>query len=351
MDRIKSLGIFIIFSLLFFVATTSISAQALPTVGANMASYQQPTGANCNINVPAQYSTIQAGIDASNNGDTVCVAAGTYNENVIINKSIRLSGSGVTQSTIVGQITENVPGYYTLFVSAGGSNSTVEGFYIKGVGTHPDNYAVQWSDASLSLVTFRYNWIISGNGGLDLGLDGQPTNGLFSNNIFEGNNSPRLAIGGGNNIDFLNNTFMGTVTSSAQVLGMASINSLVKRNTFVMTGMIGGILIRTDWSTIINENNLEGGTNLKVNNYPSGGTLNAENNWWGDNDPSNNIDGDVDYIPFVTVPFPEYPLPSFNQPPVANAGIDQVVNEDQQVNFDGSGSTDPDGNSDIVSYS
>ena len=34
------------------------------------------------INVPNDYSTIQAGINASSNGDTVLVAAGTYVENI-----------------------------------------------------------------------------------------------------------------------------------------------------------------------------------------------------------------------------------------------------------------------------
>jgi len=40
----------------------------------------------------------------------------------------------------------------------------------------------------------------------------------------------------------------------------------------------------------------------------------------------------------------------FNQPPTASSGPDQTVDEGQPVTFDGSGSTDPDGVGDIVSY-
>jgi hypothetical protein len=40
------------------------------------------------INIPADWSTIQQGIDASVDGDTVLVQPGTYYENVLISMGI-----------------------------------------------------------------------------------------------------------------------------------------------------------------------------------------------------------------------------------------------------------------------
>ena len=43
------------------------------------------------IHVPDNYPTIQAGIDASSDGDTVLVADGEYYENLILDKDITLA--------------------------------------------------------------------------------------------------------------------------------------------------------------------------------------------------------------------------------------------------------------------
>ena len=47
------------------------------------------------INVPDDHSTIQAGIDASSDGDTVLVAQGTYVENLILEKEIVLTSHAI----------------------------------------------------------------------------------------------------------------------------------------------------------------------------------------------------------------------------------------------------------------
>jgi pectin methylesterase-like acyl-CoA thioesterase len=49
------------------------------------------------------YNTIQEGIDAASNGDTVFVFSGTYFENVIVNKAINLTGENKDTTIIDGQ--------------------------------------------------------------------------------------------------------------------------------------------------------------------------------------------------------------------------------------------------------
>ncbi len=98
------------------------------------------------INVPADYATIQAGIDASVNGDTVLVAPGEYSENITIAHNILLTSSqGPDSSSIRGYVrlntgldtTCNVRGF-TIFNISGSaiytSNSSpaIEANIIKG---------------------------------------------------------------------------------------------------------------------------------------------------------------------------------------------------------------------------
>ena len=91
--------------------------------------------AQTTINVPAQQPTIQAGINAANNGDTVLVAAGTYKENINFNgKAITVvSASGAVSTTIQGDGTTAV----VLFANNENRSSVLNGFTITGGGTIP----------------------------------------------------------------------------------------------------------------------------------------------------------------------------------------------------------------------
>ena len=51
-------------------------------------------------NVPTTYPTIQSAINAASAGDLILVAPGTYNENVVMYKPVRLQGAGVGSTFI-----------------------------------------------------------------------------------------------------------------------------------------------------------------------------------------------------------------------------------------------------------
>ncbi|MEL1226422.1 MAG: DUF1565 domain-containing protein [Candidatus Neomarinimicrobiota bacterium] len=102
------------------------------------------------INVPSDYSTIQAGINASNDGDTVLVAQGNYIENLILEKEIVLashaiydnlgtdwiSNEHVANTKIIGGSPTNTKKGSCIQVSYGNIQPTIMGFTVSnGLGT------------------------------------------------------------------------------------------------------------------------------------------------------------------------------------------------------------------------
>ena len=110
------------------------------------------------------------------------------------------------------------------------------------------------------------------------------------------------------NVDFMNNTFEG---SGTMALGQEASNSSITQNKFSTVTSFTDV---EDW---------EGGNNYNQNNFNDAdlnlqhsenantgenGITNAENNWWGDGDPSDgdvNLNADVDFTPFEGSAFPE----------------------------------------------
>jgi hypothetical protein len=191
------------------------------------------------INVPADYSTIQQGINAGNDGDTVLVQPGTYVENINFNgHNIVLSSLFLTtgdpayiSSTIIDG---DAAGPVILLVSGENENTVIAGFTIqngfsgnaggiKCSGSSPqihDNYIMNnetygfgggaYADAN-SFPSFRRNvfsgnWADWGGGGLYI----EQSQAFIMQCVISGNGS--IAYGGGvccnyyANIQIINST-------------------------------------------------------------------------------------------------------------------------------------------------
>jgi parallel beta-helix repeat protein len=102
--------------------------------------------AQTTIHVPADQPTIQKGIDAANNGDTVLVAPGVYNEAIDFEgKAITVESSGGPASTtIVWAYPPVLTGAYSLFVVTFQTNETrnsvLSGFTLTGAGLPFDDF-------------------------------------------------------------------------------------------------------------------------------------------------------------------------------------------------------------------
>ena len=94
------------------------------------------TSGNCAaIQGGTVYSTIQAAIDAAGNGDTINVCAGTYAENVTLNKDLSLNGAqaGIdARGRVASESIIAPPAGIALSPLGGSAGATIDGFTLSG---------------------------------------------------------------------------------------------------------------------------------------------------------------------------------------------------------------------------
>lgn len=126
-----------------------------------------PTALAADLYVPSQYPTIQAAINAATDGDTIHVAAGTYNESVTISKSVRLLGpqANVDPRPSAGGRAgpEAVVTFNGTVFDIKAHNVEINGFRIVGTFSSSTTNIVQDNDPSFTSQSaqVRYNIITS----------------------------------------------------------------------------------------------------------------------------------------------------------------------------------------------
>jgi len=293
-----------------------------------------PVLAASTIHVPGDYPTIQEAIDAASDGDTIVVAAGLYEENVEIDKSLTLKGAqaGVDARTRSGPetIIEPDEGTGIRIITATDRVVVVDGLTVRnaehGIATpeptmaaditirnvrvlNPSEFgisptftitttveycyvegAIQAINAGAlvpfepTVATFRNNEVVDSQ----FGFTGYLKDSLIEGNLVRDFATEGVGIGG----QFLDTEIKNnTVTGYVEGAGMTfeehygrdlSENVKVEGNTF--TGNDLGIYVfatQTELTGItFNFNNIAGNSRYGIWNQ-GGETLDATKNWWG----------------------------------------------------------------------
>ncbi len=192
---------------------------------------EEPTRDPITINVPDDYSTIQGAIDSAIDGDTISVNAATYNENIVINKNIKLIGGYAVSAIIDGQ--GNGPGISI----TNADDFLIQRFTIKS----QDNKGIYCSGINLSkgeiknVIFTESSWGIYADGNCDLAI---------LNNIFYENRNSANNDGAG--ILIKNNFSYGIIpeiinnTIDDNFNGIWSENADLKAMNNIITNSFGG---------------------------------------------------------------------------------------------------------------
>lgn len=277
-------------------------------IGALLSSYVAPVVCDANVDdsfaptTTPNFTTIQSAInDASTtNGETICVAAGTYPEIVNVNKSVIIAGLGTVGSAVLngGFIIDadniTVKGFE---VTGGNTEGTFAGFYIK---SGADNTTVRDNELDGPAIADA-----SGSRGI-VNVENVPVSNIMIQNNFIHEwtsgiyTSPH--VGGGTLFTIRGNDIYNNLA------GIGDLNSaLVEKNEFqhslpVQEAIGAGTDYDIGTQSVVRTNNFLDGT--MVNDYGAVATIAAENNFWNLGGITQTTAGQVDFTPEAGVAFP-----------------------------------------------
>ena len=204
------------------------------------------------IHVPGDQLSIQDGINAAVNGDTVLVASGTYFENIdFLGKAIIVKSEGGPNVTIIDGSQPSIPneGSVVFFWNDEGAESVLDGFtLVNGTGYSPtgwfqDGGGIYCSDASPTITNniITTNLVSGEGGGISITGASSP---MISYNTINGNSSD--SFGGGIYIycyeydispTITNNYIYGNMASSGS--GICSLGSTTMISDNIIAGNSG----------------------------------------------------------------------------------------------------------------
>jgi len=247
------------------------------------------------ITVPDNYLTIQAAINAATAGDTVYVKAGTYHENVNVNKTLSLIGEDEQNTVIDG-------GYVWNVIVVQADHVSITGFTLSNDGWNYSDivlFGTSYCSVSGNILTNSFggvyfdmganNNIVTGNEitsnawGIYIGGYNPNPDLVCSDNDIDGNNITNNQAGIGVRWSSYGNRMTGnSITANTEGISLFASshdNSIVGNNIMANTIGVsvtanGNIFYHN--SCVNNAQQVQSGnsTNIWDNSYPSGG-----NNW------------------------------------------------------------------------
>jgi len=201
------------------------------------------------IQVPADQPTIQAGINAAANGDTVLVAPGTYAENINFHgKAIKVKSSNGSKTTIING---NQAGPVVTFSSGETKKSILNGFTItNGLGNEASDYSGGGIYCNNSSPTIQRNIITANTASVGGGIEvfgGAPY--IQGNIIADNIQDPNFDGGWGGGISLENG-------SSASVIGNKISGNLWNGGPNGGGGQGGGIALNSAGGPLLENNEI-----------------------------------------------------------------------------------------------
>ena len=247
------------------------------------------------INVPSDYPTIQAAINAAMSGDTINVSSGLYYENVVVNKTLTLIGAGPSSTIIDGSGTGVVVTVVADYVNISGftiRNGGKDGIRIDIFG-HSNIRDNNITDNGWNGVCLRYsddNAInsnyVTDNGWSDLFYSGVYVESCWGNTII-GNTitSEAPSADGIHFVDSHNNTIISntiTLCSRYGVFSEYSDNNVFSGNNATSNGSQGIYLWSSENSTVSGNNASNNGEyGISVSNNSTVSDNNVNDNEYG----------------------------------------------------------------------